>query len=453
MKEFLKYHTFSVLLLVSIAAFYLSFGYQLERIDFVKLITLYAALFLASFRFIQLEKGNYKLLAGAAIGFRLLFLLALPNLSQDFYRFIWDGRLLTEGINPFIELPAQIGSNILPDQTELLTGMGSLSAGNYSNYPPLNQFFFAVATFLSGKSILGALIIMRLFIIAADIGILYFGRKLLSALNLPEYRIFWFILNPFIIIELTGNLHFEGVMLFFLIWSLYLLQQKKWIWSAILLGLSISVKLLPLLLLPLMLKFFRRKESEDIPLLTGINLKRLLSFYAITLFTVTLTFLPFLSLEFLRNFSQSISLWFGKFEFNAGIFYVLRWIGFQLTGFNIIVYVGKLLPLVTLWILIKLAVKQDYLNLRSFLTISLFGISTYFFLSTTVHPWYLATPLLLSIFTPYRYIILWTLLVMLSYAAYNNPEFQENYWLLAVEYLSVFGFFGYELRKYKIARV
>ncbi|NJW55608.1 mannosyltransferase, partial [Salinimicrobium sp. CDJ15-91] len=108
---------------------------------------------------------------------------------------------------------------------------------------PLNQVFFALAALLGGKSILGSVIWLRIFIIAADIGILYFGRKLLKQLNLPESNIFLYLLNPLIIIELTGNLHFEGVMLFFMVAGLYLLQRQKWLFSALLFSCSIAVKL------------------------------------------------------------------------------------------------------------------------------------------------------------------------------------------------------------------
>jgi hypothetical protein len=77
----------------------------------------------------------------------------------------------------------------------------------------------------------------------------------------------------------------------------------------------------------------------------------------------------------------------------------------------------------------------------------LFGISFYYLLSTTVHPWYITTPLLLSVFTKYKFPIVWSLLVMLSYSAYGKEGFSENIWLVAIEYIVVVGYFIWELNK------
>ena len=40
--------------------------------------------------------------------FRLIILISTPNLSQDFYRFFWDGQLILNGFNPYLNTPNQI---------------------------------------------------------------------------------------------------------------------------------------------------------------------------------------------------------------------------------------------------------------------------------------------------------------------------------------------------------
>ena len=84
-------------------------------------------------------------------------------------------------------------------------------------------------------------------------------------------------------------------------------------------------------------------------------------------------------------------------------------------------------------------------NMKQLFTSMLFAVSIYLLFSTTVHPWYLTIPLMLSIFTSFRYIIIWTLVIILSYVAYSNPEYQENLWLVALEYLAVASYFMLEL--------
>lgn len=446
MGNFFRLHKISLLLLLSACLFYFSFAYDLVRADFTKLLMLYLALMFLSWKFLQVEKRNFWFLAGAAVLFRLIFIAAIPNLSQDFYRFIWDGRMLLEGWNPFLYLPKDLiaeGSAPIGNAPELVRGMGELSAGNYTNYPPLNQLLFALAGVFAGKSILGSVIILRLIIISADIGILYFGKKILEHLNLPVHRIFWFILNPLVIIELTGNLHFEGVMLFFLIWSLYLLLNRKWIFSAVTFAASILVKLIPLIFLPLLIRYFIKNKDQE------LGIWRLIGFYLLVGLTVIAGFIPFLSSEFLGHFGSSMALWFQKFEFNASIYYLIRWIGYQGTGYNIIATTGKVLPVVVVLILGILTYFRRNNSLRELITTLLFGITIYFLFSTTIHPWYLATPLLLSVFTRFKFMLVWPIVVILSYSTYSNPEFMENLWLIALEYLLVFAYIGYEFFNFR----
>lgn len=437
-----KYHKTPLLFILLSSLFYLSFAYDLVRTDIIKLLLLYISLVAFAFQIIKTIGFHYRLLVISAILFRLLFLFAIPNLSQDFYRFIWDGRLIFEGYNPYLYTPDYFITNGLfpvSQSQELYNGMGALSASHFTNYPPLNQLCFFIAALFSGKSILGSVTVLRLIIIAADIGTLYFGKKLLERLKLPSYRIFWYILNPFIIIELTGNLHFEGVMIFFLVWSLYLLHSGKWKWAAVVLACSISVKLIPLMFLPLFFWWFVKKENK----LLGI--KKLLLFYSIVGATTLLFFIPFFSMEFVSNYSKTVSLWFGDFEFNASIYYVAREIGFLITGYNEIVIIGKVLPIVSLLIILGFSLFRQNNTIPKLTASILLAFTCYLFLSTTVHPWYIATVVILCVFTNYKFPLVWSVALILSYLAYSNSSNSENLWVIGLEYLIVFSAFIWEV--------
>ncbi|MBL4604673.1 MAG: mannosyltransferase [Flavobacteriaceae bacterium] len=445
---------------VSIVLYFL-FAYFLDRTNFTQLTSLYLGLFIPFFYFLKKEKNNFPLLVGLAILFRLIFLFAIPNLSQDFYRFIWDGRMILEGLNPYISLPQTfIEQRILPvhQAADLYNGMGALNGSHYTNYPPANQLCFVIAAIISNSSILGSAIVLRVLIILADIGILYFGKKILDKLNLPIHNIFLYALNPFIIIELTGNLHFESVMLFFLVWSLYLLLQKKWIWAAVLLGVSVSVKLIPLLFLPLFFQWFKNqnvianemKQSNDgskkwIPVFMGMT--RLFLFSSIVIVTNIILFLPFLSSELISNYSNSVGLWFQNFEFNASLYYIAREIGYLFRGYNEIAVIGKILPTIAVAFLVIITFFRKNKSPQQLITALLIGLSFYYFTTTTMHPWYLSTLVLLSVFTKYRYAIVWSVAIILSYQAYANNPWRENLWVVGLEYLIVFGVLFWEVRK------
>jgi hypothetical protein len=109
--------------------------------------------------------------------------------------------------------------------------------------------------------------------------------------------------------------------------------------------------------------------------------------------------------------------------------------------------VGPLLGLSVFVIVLLISIVRRNENPRVLMISMLFTISIYYFLSTTVHPWYIAIPLIISVFTQYRFVIVWSFVVMLSYSAYANAPFQENYWLIFVEYVVVYGFLLFELLK------
>lgn len=439
----LKKNNLNIIVVFTTIVLYYFFAYQLEREQFSKFLLIYVSLFASYFYLLKNNTYNFKHLTGIVVLFRLIFLFAIPNLSQDFYRFIWDGRMIFEGMNPYLYLPENfISDNIFPvnQAQELYAGMGQLNGSHYTNYPPINQLSFLIAAVLANKSILGSVIVMRLLIIFADIGIIYFGKKILEHLKIDGKKIFWYALNPFIIIELTGNLHFEPLMLFFLAWSIYLLIKNNWGIAAILFAISISVKLIPLLFSPLFYQWFCKKEAT---FKTGFI--KLIGFYAIIISTTLFLFLPFYSSELINNYSNSVGLWFRSFEFNASFYYVFREIGYLFRGYNEIAIIGKIIPILTILFLGYITFFRKNITSRELITAMLFGLSFYYFTTTTMHPWYLATLILLSIFTRYKFPLVWSIVIILSYAAYSNETYKENLILVGLEYSIVYGFLTWEL--------
>lgn len=434
-----------ILVIVCSVFLYFFFAYFLERTSFNKLSFLWFLLFGGFYLLMKNKNIPFATLVGIAILFRLIFLFAIPNLSQDFYRFIWDGRMILNGFNPYLSLPETFikqGLQPITNADELYNGMGKLNGSHYTNYPPLNQLCFLIAAIFASKSIFGSVFILRSIIILADIGILYFGKKLLERLNLPRKNIFWYVLNPFIIIEMTGNLHFESVMLFFLIFGLYKLHQQKWLLGAFLIACSISVKLIPFLFLPLFLKWFVKNEDKWF-----LGFKKLIGFYVIIITSVILFFLPFLSSEFISNYSNSVSLWFNKFEFNASFYYLFRELGYFFRGYNEIAIIGKISAIFTLLFLVFFTFFRKNKTLIQLITSMLFVLCFYYFTATTVHPWYVATPLILCVFTKYKFPVFWSFVIILSYQAYANQPWQENLIIVFLEYLLLFSFLLIELSK------
>jgi alpha-1,6-mannosyltransferase len=416
-----------LLLIISVACciVYYVFAYHLERSNFNLLLALYSGLFGGYIFFIS---SDFKHKFALGLLFRAILIFQIPNLSQDFYRFIWDGRLMVSDLNPYLFIPVDIVDRVFDGQF-LISKMGDLSAHNYSNYPPLNQLIFAIGAFLSPKNLLGNVLVLRILIVLADIGIFIFGRKILEFLNLEKEKIHYYFLNPLVIIELTGNLHFEGVMMFFVCLGFYFFYKSKYFGSAVFIALAILTKLLPLILLP----FFIKK----------LSLRNLMIFYFFIGAICLAAFLPFFDKNLMANYSKTVGLWFTNFEFNASIYYVLREIGFWVSGYNLIGIIGKISPFVTAFIILYLTFRSKYFLQNQFMV-----LMVYFLLSTTIHPWYLTSMIFFGVFLNAKSIWIWSYCIIFSYSAYAGSQFSEKPLFLLLEYIPVIWFFYIEAHKF-----
>jgi Gpi18-like mannosyltransferase len=310
--------------------------------------------------------------------------------------------------------------------------MGKLSQHNYTCYPPVHQYVFIFGAWLFPASIKGSIIIMRIIMILASLGSLWAGKRLLQRTNFPIHNLALFALNPLFIIETTGNLHFESLMVFFFLFSLLFVYQSKHIVSSLFFSLACSVKLIPLIFAPLLLKKIRKKSFI---------------YFSAAGIVFIILFLPFYKESVLQNFFSSINLYFQTFEFNASIYYIIREIGYLIKGYNIIKTAGIVLAAISFTGVMLIAYKNKTNKHRSFFNGLLLTLTIYYFLATTVHPWYILPLITLSAFSNYKYNLIWSYTIIFSYYAYSNPDFRENMFLIAIEYIPVYGYLVFELLK------
>ncbi len=410
-------------LAISLAG-YIILAYFTNRTDFLKLL---GAFTVVSTIYFWVLKCPYRgpltaWLIGALI-LRLIFLAAAPELSDDYFRFIWDGRLWNRGISPFAYLPADLMEieefASQPINQVLFRGLNSPEY--FTVYPPISQYVFLSSTYFFPEDIQANFIFMRIIILLAEGGTVLILPKVLRAFQQPPEWALIYAWNPLVILELTGNLHFEAVMILFLILALWFYQKQQYHPSAVAVGLAIGTKLIPLIFLPLL---WKRLPGH-----------KLLQYYIWVGVTVLLCFLPILNMDLIKGLSAGLGLYFQKFEFNASIYYLIREIGFLVKGYNTIQTAGIVLAVTTFLLIIWLAAKSGkHLTWPQAMT---FALTIYLFLTTTVHPWYIAPLVLLCSFTNFRYPLVWAFLIIFSYSGYSEQGYQENLSWVILEYAVV----------------
>jgi len=363
---------------------------------------------------------------GAALLFRLLWLPATPALSDDFYRFRWDGLLVSHGHNPFAETPRQLlhsppadsAALPLPELRRLLPRLNSPTY--YSVYPPVCQALYGAAAKFFPTSQTGFLVVVRLALLLADAGAAGLLVWLLPLAGWPARRALAYLLHPLVVVEVMGNVHMEGVVVCFLLLTGALLARHRLRLAAGALALAVATKLLPLLALPLLARH--------------LGLRRLGQVVGVLAGSLGLLFLPFVSWTLLLHIGLSLDLYFQSFEFNASVFYVLLAVGKWLTGYDLVGVLGPLLGAGSIYLAFWLARRAGRPALAALPHWLLLTLSGYFVLATIVHPWYLVPLVALSCFSPLRYARAWAGLAILSYSAYRTLAYTESSLLLTLEY-------------------
>ena len=344
----------------------------------------------------------------AAAVFRILFLFRAPELSDDLYRYLWDGMQVLNGHNPFLTAP----SEILPrDEVSYQILKHVNHPELITIYPPAAQFIFAAGAYLS-DTFWG----LKIILVMMDLVTCAFIIKLLSFLGLPAWRAALYAWHPLPILEIGSSGHIDGAGIFFLFLTLVLLlapagthaaessvdlpfqSHLKRRFLTFLAGLAFAwavlVKLFPLLYLPGLFMFVRKHCG--ILFLTGF------------LTGVTTLALPFL--PYLKNIFVTLGTYVQNWEFAGLAFRSLR--GMTSSGDSARLILASVFLFSAAALYGKLRLKTSFVlrsgaegcsndaseNYRStpldrnyLLTIisTLYTITMLFlFLTPTFHPWY-----------------------------------------------------------------
>lgn len=421
-----------VALLLASAA-YLGFAHATPRTHFGQLLALFGV---AGGSYVWLLHTRLPLRwgLGAALAFRLLWLPATPALSDDFHRFRWDGLLTGSGTSPFAQTPRQLlqAPPLGVPLSVLRPLLAQLNSPDYySVYPPVAQLLYGASARIFPASQAGFIGLVRGVLLLADGAVAGLLLWLLPRAGWPARRALVYLLHPLAIVEVAGNLHLEGLVVCWLLLAGALLLRGQLGLAGGALGLAVATKLLPLLVLPLLLR--------------QLGWARFGRLAAVLAATLALLFWPLVSWSLLVHFSLSLNLYFQHFEFNAGLYYLLRALARHAVGYNPIAYLGPALAGASALLALGLARWWRHPTLAQLPQLLLLTLSGYFALSTVVHPWYLVPLVALSCFSPLRFALVWAGLVVLSYGAYQTVVYSENLVFVALEYLAVLTWAGTEL--------
>lgn len=397
-------------------------GYFLPRTSTIPLFLVYGGCFIIYWRLFRLSPDGFdwKEALVLALLLRLVLLPSTPSWSEDYARFLWDGHLVVKGVNPYSHTPTDAREQLqLPSNSSMEELYALMNSPDYhSVYPPSNQLVFWMAASLSQGEILSGVVVIRIVLLIFEMLAIYFIYVLLRLFQQPARNLVLYALNPLVIMELIGNLHFEGMMLTMILGGIYFVEKKRWAASGAFLAGATAVKLSPLMLFPAFLKRVPGKAIWKFGLAAGLVVLFALGplFYAWT------------------GFSQSLNLYNNTFEFNASIYYLLRWLGYWINGYNTIGILGPVLKILTLLLIVFVSLRNKNRDTQSLLETLLTVYWIYLLLNTVVHPWYIIPAIGISVLTEKRAFVVWSLLIVLSYQAYQHQPYKESTWYLFLEY-------------------
>jgi len=187
-----------------------------------------------------------------AVIFRLSILFAPPYLSDDIYRYVWDGRVQAAGINPYRYIPAAPELAQLRDET--IYPKINRKDWAHTIYPPVAQVVFFLTTRIS-ESVTW----MKATMLGFELVTIWAVAQLLTLLGRPRQLVLLYAWHPLVIWEFAGSGHVDAMAIAFIALAFLAWQKKSDLGAGFTLACATLVKLFPLVLVPAMLKRGRWK--------------------------------------------------------------------------------------------------------------------------------------------------------------------------------------------------
>ena len=305
-----------------------------------------------------------------AVLFRLVLFHLPPSLSDDAYRYVWDGQVQVHGINPYQYVPQDSTLAILHGEP-VYAHLNSQAF--YSVYPPASQLVFRTGAQLFFHNWWAAHYTIKLLLVLAELLAVFLLARIVAARHLILYA-----LNPLILLETAGQAHTESLLILLLVLAVVWHRRGRGRLASVALAAAGWVKLIPFFFLPLLWKRYKWRGIWP-----GLTAAAALA-------------LPFAAPYVLANTTASLDLYARYFEFNAGLYYAAKEFMRWMTGEDWSKQLGPLLRtifLIGLPMLYVLDFKFKWSLPRGMLIIT----GSYLVLTTTVHPWYLVSVIALCI--------------------------------------------------------
>ena len=347
----------------------------------------------------------------------------ISYLSDDVYRYIFEGEMVSHCYNPYILSPDNMAGSSFAD-SNIYSKINH--PWHVTIYPPLAQYLFAICHIIGGDSIVGFKILSFLFELLS----LFLMFQFVKRYSLPDWSFLIYLFSPLVIIEFLFSNHLDIFGLPFLLGALILLKEyrKHLVGIAILLALATLIKFYILFFIPF--------------ILTKMKLKEIAQFLSIYLLTIVVFYMPFIASSG-SDVLGSLVVYLETWQYNGSLFLLLKQVFSQEVARYIClgIFLSAYVPL----LLLK-KIKTD-LYLQCFLIFAVYVI-----VAPALFNWYLLWIIPFVVYFRNIAFIVFSGTCMLSYHVligyYAEGSWSYMPWLSFISYLPFYLLLVYSIYRF-----